>query len=65
MLNRDAILTVGRTPGCIQSRGAIDFFVEQNKVKLKIHLDAAARLRVKIVPKLIAVARLASASTQK
>jgi YfiR/HmsC-like len=54
------VLTVGETSGFAQSGGMINFFVEGNKVRLEINLDAAARARLKISAKVIAVARLVS-----
>jgi YfiR/HmsC-like len=52
------VLTVGETGGFVQSGGMINFYVEDNRVRLEINLDATARARVKISAKLIAVARL-------
>jgi hypothetical protein len=54
------ILTVSETNGFAQSGGMINFFVEGNKVRLEINLDAAVRARLKISSKVIAVARLLS-----
>jgi hypothetical protein len=59
-LKEASVLTVGETPGFIQAGGIINFFIEENKVRLEINLDAAARVRVKISAKVIAVARLSS-----
>lgn len=52
------ILTVSETKGFAQTGGMINFFIEGNKVRLEINLDAAARARLKISAKVIAVARL-------
>jgi hypothetical protein len=52
------VLTVSETSGFAQAGGMIDFLVEGNKVRLEINLDAAARARLKISAKVIAVARL-------
>ena len=57
-LKGSSVLTVGEVGGFVQSGGMINFFVEGNKVRLEINLDAAARGRLKISAKLIAVARL-------
>ena len=54
------VLTVSETSGFVQSGGMINFFVEGNKVRLEINLDAAARASLKISAKVIAVARLVS-----
>jgi hypothetical protein len=43
----------------------INFFIEQNKVRLEINLDAATRVRVKISAKVIAVGRLVSQNAGK
>jgi hypothetical protein len=57
-LKGSPILTVSETSGFAQSGGMINFIVEGNKVRLEINLDAAARARLKISAKVIAVARL-------
>jgi hypothetical protein len=57
-LKGSPILTVSETSGFAQSGGMINFFVEGNKVRLEINLDATARARLKISAKVIAVARL-------
>ncbi len=57
-LKRSSVLTVGETAGFVQAGGIINFFIEENKVRLEINLDAATRARVKISAKVIAVARL-------
>jgi YfiR/HmsC-like len=55
------VLTVSEASGFTQAGGMINFFVEGNKVRLEINLDAAARARLKISAKVIAVARLVTA----
>jgi hypothetical protein len=57
-----SILTVGEATGFVQSGGVINFFIEDNKVRLELNLDAATRARVKISAKVIAVARLVTVS---
>jgi len=52
------VLTVGETNGFTQSGGMINFSVEGSRVRLDINLDAAARARLKISAKVIAVARV-------
>jgi len=52
------VLTVSETSGFAQSGGMINFFVEGNRVRLEINLNAAARVRLKISARVIAVARL-------
>lgn len=53
-----SVLTVSETSGFAQAGGMINFFVEGNKVRLEINLDAAGQARLKISAKVIAVARL-------
>ena len=55
-----SVLSVGEAPNFAQSGGMINFFVQDNKVKLELNLDAAARANLKISAKLIAVSRLVS-----
>jgi hypothetical protein len=59
------ILTVSETSGFAQSGGMINFFIEGNKVRLEINLDAAARARLKISAKVIAVARLVTGESAR
>ncbi len=64
-LRETSVLTVGEKPGFLQAGGIINFFTDENKVKLEISLDAAARARIKISAKVIAVARLAPQNQNK
>jgi hypothetical protein len=64
-LKGSSVLTVGEVAGFIQSGGMINFFVEGNKVRLEINLDASARGRLKISAKVIAVARLVAGEPLK
>jgi hypothetical protein len=57
-LRGSSVLTVGEANGFAQSGGVINFLVEGNKVRLELNLEAAARARLKISAKVIAVARL-------
>jgi hypothetical protein len=57
-LNGSSVLTVGETSGFGQSGGIVNFVIEDNRVRLEINLDAAARARLKISAKVIAVARI-------
>jgi uncharacterized protein DUF4154 len=57
-LKGTSVLTVGEAGGFVQGGGMINFFIEGNKVKLEMNLDATTRGRLKISAKLIAVARL-------
>jgi hypothetical protein len=62
-LKGSQVLTVSETSGFAQAGGMINFFVEGNKVRLEINLDAAARARLKISAKVIAVARLVTVAS--
>lgn len=64
-LKESSVLTVGEMPGFIHAGGMINFFIEENKVRLEINLDAATRVRLKISAKVIAVARLVPQNTGK
>lgn len=54
------VLTVGEFPGFLQAGGVINFVVQDNKVKLELNIDAAARANLKISVKLIAVSHVVS-----
>jgi hypothetical protein len=49
------VLLVGETDGFAQDGGALNFYLEQNKVKFEINPDAAARAGLKVT-KLVGVA---------
>jgi hypothetical protein len=51
-------LIVGETEDFTRVGGAIRFFVEGNKVRFEVNIDAAARARVKISSKLLSLARI-------
>ena len=51
------MLTVGEMPHFVQSGGAVNFILEGNKVRFEINTDAAARARLKLSSKLLALAR--------
>jgi len=51
------VLTVGEMPHFVQSGGAVNFILEGNKVRFEINTDAAARARLKLSSKLLALAR--------
>ncbi len=54
-LKGSGVLTVGEMDRFVQSGGAVNFLLEDNKVRFEINVDAAARL--KISSKLLALAR--------
>ena len=64
-LKGSSVLTVGETSGFAQSGGIINFVVEDNRVRLEINLDAAARAGVKISAKVIGVARIVTDSVPR
>ena len=49
--------TVGEMDRFVQSGGAVNFLLEDNKVRFEINVDAAAQARLKISSKLLALAR--------
>ena len=56
-LKGSSVLTVGEMDRFVQSGGAVNFLLEQNRVRFEINVDAAARARLKISSKLLALAR--------
>ena len=50
------VLTVGEMDQFGQSGGAIRFLLEENKVRFEINVGAAARARLKMSSKLLALA---------
>ncbi len=57
-LQGSSVLTVGETDRFAQSGGAINFILEENKVRFEINSETAARARLKISSKLLALARI-------
>ncbi len=53
-----SVLTVGETEGFAASGGTINLFLEQNKVRFEVNVEAATRSRLKISSKLLALARI-------
>jgi hypothetical protein len=53
-----SILTVGETEDFGRLGGIINFTLEQDKIRFQINLDAAARARLKISSKLLALAKI-------
>ena len=51
------MLTVGEMDRFVHSGGAIGLLLEDNKVRFEINVGAAARARLKISAKLLALAR--------
>jgi hypothetical protein len=48
---------VGESENFVQQGGMIGFFLEDNKVRFEINLDAAERARLKISARLLALAK--------
>ena len=57
-LNGQSVLTVGDMDGFAQRGGIIRLFVQAKKVRFKINLDAAERVRLKISAKLLNLAQI-------
>ena len=51
-------LTVAETDDFCRAGGVIRFFVEQNKVRFEVNMDAAVRARLKLSSKLLHLARI-------
>jgi hypothetical protein len=58
------VLLVGENPGFAEQGGAIDFFIEQNKVRFEINLDVAKRQQLKISSKLLGLAKIVGGQQQ-
>ena len=56
-LKGSSVLTVGEADGFVQSGGVIQLLLEEGRVRFEINPDAAARARLKISAKLMALAR--------
>ena len=57
-LKGSSVLTVGEMERFAQSGGAVNFVLEQNRVRFEINPEAAARARLRISSKLLALARI-------
>lgn len=57
-LRGTSVLTVGDMEEFLQLGGSVRFFVEENKVRFGINLEAARRTELKISSKLLSLARL-------
>lgn len=56
-LNGSPVLTVGESEHFAQGGGMIGFFLEDNKVRFEINLEAAERAKLKISARLLALAK--------
>jgi hypothetical protein len=61
MAEHSPVLLVGEEPGFAQQGGTVAFFVEQNKVRFEINLEAAKREQLKISSKLLSLAKIIGA----
>jgi hypothetical protein len=56
-LKESSVLTVGDSQHFVQEGGMIGFFLEDNKVRFEINLDAAEHSKLKISSRLLALAK--------
>lgn len=56
-LGEAPVLTVGESESFLRSQGMIGFFLEENKVRFQVNLDAAEGSRLKISSKLLRLAK--------
>jgi hypothetical protein len=56
-LHQAPVLTVGETAGFLDAGGMIDFFLEDNKVRFEVNLDAAESADLKIRSRLLVLAQ--------
>jgi hypothetical protein len=56
-LNGSAVLTVGENDHFAQEGGMIGFFLEENKIRFEINLEAATQAKLKISARLLALAK--------
>ncbi len=57
-LKRSSVLVVGESEGFAQRGGCIQFYLEDNKVRFSINVDAVQRARLTMSSKLLALARI-------
>jgi ribosome-associated protein YbcJ (S4-like RNA binding protein) len=57
-------LLVGETPGFAERGGAVNFFIEENKVRFEINPEVAKRRHLKISSKLLGLAKIAQGQEQ-
>jgi hypothetical protein len=55
---RSSLLLVGEEPGFAEHGGTASFFLEENKVRFEINVEAAKREQLKISSKLLSLAKL-------
>ncbi len=52
------VLTVGDTAGFAKQGGCVNFYIESNKIRFEVNLEAARQQHLKISAKLLALARI-------
>jgi hypothetical protein len=52
------VLTVGETAGFAEQGGCVNFFIEANKIRFEINLQAAKQQQLRISAKLLALSRI-------
>ncbi|MGD9722869.1 MAG: YfiR family protein [Pirellulales bacterium] len=52
------VLTVGEMPGFAAQGGCINFFIQDNKIRFEVNLEAARQQRLKVSAKLLALAKI-------
>jgi hypothetical protein len=57
-LRGQQVLIVGETPGFARQGGVANFFIEANKIRFEINVDAAKQHHLKISAKLLALAKI-------
>jgi hypothetical protein len=57
-LREREVLIVGESPGFALQGAAVNFFIEANKIRFEINVEAAKRHHLKISSKLLALARI-------
>lgn len=52
------VLTVGDSPGFAKQGGCVNFYIESNKIRFEVNLEAAKQQHLRISAKLLALARI-------
>jgi hypothetical protein len=61
MLRDRQVLIVGESPGFAQQGAVANFFIEANKIRFEVNVDAAKQHHLKISAKLLALAKIVEA----
>jgi hypothetical protein len=57
-LQSQPVLIVGESPGFASRGGCVNFFIEANKIRFEINIEAARQQHLRISSKLLALARI-------